>query len=333
MSSETELMSWLRDAHAMEKQAIQILQGEARRIESYPELRTRIAAHLDETQGQAEMLERCIERHGSTSSTVKDTAAAFIGNMQALSGLFVGDEVVKGAIASYTFEHLEIASYRSLIGCRRGAGRRRDSSRLQRNPAPGGGDGGLAQAAPAGDHPAIPAAAAERRACQALSWLATLNSGPARLRRPIEQGKIMQLKEIMTRNPVVAPPEATLREAARTMRELDSGVLPVGDENRVLGVLTDRDITIRATAEGKDPNSTPVREVMSAEVISCFEDEDDRAAAAKMAQHQLRRMVVLDRSEHLVGIVSLGDLAVHTADDRIPGEVTEAVSEPSQSVG
>jgi CBS domain-containing protein len=143
----------------------------------------------------------------------------------------------------------------------------------------------------------------------------------------------MQLKEIMTRNPVVAPPDATLREAARTMRELDSGMLPVGDENRVLGVLTDRDITIRATAEGKDPNSTPVREVMSSEVVSCFDDEDEREAAAKMAQHQLRRMVVLDRREHLVGIVSLGDLAVHIADDRIAGEVTEAVSEPSQSAG
>ena len=140
----------------------------------------------------------------------------------------------------------------------------------------------------------------------------------------------MQLRDIMTREPVVARPETTLREAAQTMRELDSGVLPIGEDDRLLGILTDRDITIRATAEGKDPNSTAVREVMSSEVVACFEDEDERDAAAKMEQHQLRRLVVLDRDERLVGIVSLGDLAVHTVDDRIAGEVTEAVSEPAQ---
>ena len=143
--------------------------------------------------------------------------------------------------------------------------------------------------------------------------------------------RAVQIREIMTRDPVVTRPDATLREAARTMRELDSGVLPIGEDDRLLGILTDRDITVRATAEGKDPNSTAVREVMSSEVVSCFEDEDERDAAAKMEQHQLRRLVVLDRNERLVGIVSLGDLAVHTADDRIAGEVTEAVSEPAQT--
>ena len=115
MSPETEFMSWLRNAHAMEMQAIQILENQARRIDSYPELRERIVEHLEETRAQAEMLERCIERHGTTSSPLKDSAAAFLGNMQALSGLFFGDEVLKGAIGSYTFEHLEIAAYRSLI--------------------------------------------------------------------------------------------------------------------------------------------------------------------------------------------------------------------------
>lgn len=140
----------------------------------------------------------------------------------------------------------------------------------------------------------------------------------------------MQIKDIMTRDPVVAPPDATLRDAARTMRELDSGVLPIGEDDRLLGMLTDRDITVRATAEGKDPNATTVREVMSSEVVSCFEDEDERAAAAKMEEHQLRRLVVLDRAERLVGIISLGDLAIHTTDDRIAGEVAEAVSEPAE---
>ena len=141
----------------------------------------------------------------------------------------------------------------------------------------------------------------------------------------------MQIREIMTRDPVVTPPETTLREAAKVMRDLDSGVLPIGEDDRLLGILTDRDITIRATAEGKDPNSTPVREVMSSEVVSCFEDDDEHDAAAKMAEHQLRRLVVLDRNEHLVGIVSMGDLAVYTTDDRLAGEVTEAVSEPDES--
>lgn len=116
MSPETELISWLRDAHAMEMQAIQILESQARRIESYPDLRNRILEHLEETRAQAELLERCIDQHGATTSPFKDSAAAFLGNMQALSGAFFGDEVVKGAIASYTFEHLEIAVYRSLTG-------------------------------------------------------------------------------------------------------------------------------------------------------------------------------------------------------------------------
>lgn len=140
----------------------------------------------------------------------------------------------------------------------------------------------------------------------------------------------MQIKEIMTRDPVVARPDATLCEAARMMRELDSGVLPIGEDDRLLGILTDRDITIRATAEGKDPNATAVRDVMSSEVVSCYEDDDERDAAAKMEKHQLRRLMVLDRDQQLVGIVSLGDLAVYTTDDRLAGEVTEAVSEPAQ---
>jgi CBS domain-containing protein len=141
----------------------------------------------------------------------------------------------------------------------------------------------------------------------------------------------MQIREIMTRDPVVTPPDTMLKEAAKVMRDLDAGVLPVGEDDRLLGILTDRDITIRATAEGKDPNSTPVREVMSSEIVACFEDDEEHAAAAKMQEHQLRRLVVLDRDERLVGIVSMGDLAVYTSDDRLAGEVTEAVSEPTDA--
>ena len=139
----------------------------------------------------------------------------------------------------------------------------------------------------------------------------------------------MQLSDIMTANPVVLGPDTVLREAAQKMRELDSGVMPVGDNDRVVGMLTDRDITVRATADGKDPNTTPVRDVMSSEVIYCFADDDVEVAARKMEEHQIRRVIVLNRDKRLVGIASLGDLAVHAPTDRLAGEVTEAVSEPT----
>jgi CBS domain-containing protein len=139
----------------------------------------------------------------------------------------------------------------------------------------------------------------------------------------------MQISEIMTREPVVIGPDSLLRDAAARMRDLDSGIMPVGENDRLVGMLTDRDITVRATAEGKDPNQTRVEEVMTADVVYCFEDDDARDAARKMEDHQLRRLIVLNRDKRLVGILSLGDLAVHTADDRLAGGVTEAVSEPA----
>lgn len=139
----------------------------------------------------------------------------------------------------------------------------------------------------------------------------------------------MQVSEIMTANPVVLGPDTSLREAAQKMRDLDSGVMPVGENDRVIGMLTDRDITVRATADGKDPNTTPVREVISADVLYCFADDEIEVAARKMEEHQVRRLIVLNHDNQLVGLVSLGDLAVHAPSDRLPGEVTEAVSEPS----
>ena len=125
-------------------------------------------------------------------------------------------------------------------------------------------------------------------------------------------------------------PDVVLKEAAERMRDLDSGVMPVGQNDRLVGMLTDRVITIRATAAGKDPNRTRVEEVMTPDVVYCFEDDDAVAAANIMEEHQLRRLIVLNRDKRLVGILSLGDLAVHRADDRLPGEVAEAVSEPAE---
>ncbi len=114
-SAEERLMEWLRDAHAAEQQAETMLSGMAKRIENYPELKARIEEHIGETQRQAERLRSCIERRGDGTSMIKDAGGKMLGFGQAMSGMFVGDEVMKGSIASYAFEAMEIASYRVLI--------------------------------------------------------------------------------------------------------------------------------------------------------------------------------------------------------------------------
>jgi CBS domain-containing protein len=140
----------------------------------------------------------------------------------------------------------------------------------------------------------------------------------------------MQLKDVMTRDVEVVHPNATLEEAAAKMDSLDIGPLPVCDGNRLVGMVTDRDITVRATAAGKDPRTTQVREVMTDDVVYCFDDDDTNEAARLMEEQQIRRLVVLDRDKRLVGIVSLGDLAVATQDDQLSGEVLERISEPAE---
>jgi ferritin-like metal-binding protein YciE len=109
------LIDWLRDAHAMEKQAEQMLTNTARRLENYPELKARMERHLDQTRRQADLVRGCIERLGGDTSMIKDMTGQIAGLGQALSGLFVDDEVVKGSMASYVFEQMEIASYRTLM--------------------------------------------------------------------------------------------------------------------------------------------------------------------------------------------------------------------------
>jgi CBS domain-containing protein len=118
----------------------------------------------------------------------------------------------------------------------------------------------------------------------------------------------MKISECMTRDVRLADPEMSLRDAAREMAACDSGVLPVGENDRLIGMLTDRDIAIRGVAEGLGPEAK-VRQAMSGEVRWCFEDEDADQALATMADLQIRRMPVLNRQKRLVGIVSLGDLA------------------------
>jgi ferritin-like metal-binding protein YciE len=121
-TAKERLLEWLRDAHAMEEQAEQMLSSTSQRIENYPDLRAQMERHLEETRGQARRLRSCIERLGSSTSTIKDLAGKVVAFGQGLSGLFVDDEVVKGSLASYTFEHMEIASYRILIAAAQQAG-------------------------------------------------------------------------------------------------------------------------------------------------------------------------------------------------------------------
>jgi CBS domain-containing protein len=124
----------------------------------------------------------------------------------------------------------------------------------------------------------------------------------------------MQLKDVMTPGVEVIAPEASIYEAAEKMSHLDIGPLPVCDGERLIGMLTDRDITVRAVAAGRDPLTTKVREVMTPDVVYGFDDQDIQDAARLMAQYQIRRLPVLNRSKQLVGMVALGDLAVHPGD-------------------
>ena len=140
----------------------------------------------------------------------------------------------------------------------------------------------------------------------------------------------MQLREVMTRDVEVIHPDATLEEAAKRMDALNVGPLPVCDGERLVGMLTDRDIVVRAIAGGRDPKATSVRDAMTRDLVYGFEDQDVREAARLMEEQQIRRLVVLSRDMRLVGIVSLGDLAVETGDDRTTGEVLERVSQPSE---
>lgn len=137
----------------------------------------------------------------------------------------------------------------------------------------------------------------------------------------------MQVREAMTTDVQLLDPEQTLQEAARLMADRDIGALPIREGDRLVGLLTDRDITIRAVAEGKSLD-TPVREVMTKEIKYCFEDEELSHVAQNMGDIQVKRLVVLDRNKQLVGIVSLADIA-NTEGVQEAGEAVCGISEPS----
>ena len=140
----------------------------------------------------------------------------------------------------------------------------------------------------------------------------------------------MELRDIMTRNVEVVNGNASLKEAATKMKKLDVGLIPVCDGDRLEGLLTDRDITIRATANGRDPSTTKVNEVMSTDIAYCLEDQAVDEAVILMEARQIRRLPILNQDKQLVGIVSLADIAVHVGDRDLTGETLEEISEPAE---
>jgi CBS domain-containing protein len=137
----------------------------------------------------------------------------------------------------------------------------------------------------------------------------------------------MKVSECMTPGVQVVNPQETIAQAARMMRDSEVGFLPVGEDNRLVGILTDRDVVIRAVAHEKGPD-TRVRDVMSKELLFCYDDEELDDAAAKMSDSQVRRLPVLNREKRLIGVISLGDIAQATDDDGTrSGETLSKVTE------
>jgi CBS domain-containing protein len=135
----------------------------------------------------------------------------------------------------------------------------------------------------------------------------------------------MRVSEAMTRDVCIANPNQSICDVACTMAEIDAGVIPVGENDRLIGMITDRDIAVRAVAAGKGPD-TPVREVMTHDVKYCYEDEDLNRVAQNMAEQRVRRLPVLNRDKRLVGILSLGDLAL-TQGEKAAGKAVTGVSQ------
>ena len=119
----------------------------------------------------------------------------------------------------------------------------------------------------------------------------------------------MKVSKCMTRDVELVSPTQTIRDAAQMMAELDAGALPVQQDDRLVGMITDRDIAVRAVAQGKSPE-TPVRDVMSSEVLYCFDDQEIEDVSRNMGEVKVRRLPVVNRDKRLVGIISIGDLAL-----------------------
>jgi CBS domain-containing protein len=141
----------------------------------------------------------------------------------------------------------------------------------------------------------------------------------------------MQVCDLMTRAVELISPNESIQDAARKMADEDFGVLPVAEFDRLVGMITDRDIVTRAVARGRDPDATRVRDVMTTDVQYVFEDDSSDEAARRMARLQVKRLPVLNREKRLVGILSLGDMATTRLTRDEAGEALSAISRPNQN--
>ena len=139
----------------------------------------------------------------------------------------------------------------------------------------------------------------------------------------------MKVKEVMTEHAVWISSNESIQAAEQKMKDLDVGSLPAGENNHMVGIITDRDIVVRSVCEARDAATTKVKDVMTPHITYCFDDQEIEEAARLMREKKLRRLTVLDRTKRLVGIVSLGDLAVETGDEHLAWETLERVSEPA----
>ncbi|PWB82352.1 MAG: CBS domain-containing protein [Methylocystaceae bacterium] len=136
----------------------------------------------------------------------------------------------------------------------------------------------------------------------------------------------MKIQDIMTRDVCIADPNQTVREAAKKMSEIDIGLLPIAENDRLVGMISDRDIALRCVAEGKGPDAF-VRDVMTRDVKYCYDDQNVEDVASNMAEQQLRRLPVVDHDKKLVGIVSLADIAMDR-DAALSGAALRGISQP-----
>jgi len=141
----------------------------------------------------------------------------------------------------------------------------------------------------------------------------------------------MNANNVMTEGVQCIPPMASLQEAAATMEALDVGALPVCDNDRLVGMITDRDIAVRSAAEGQDPKLGMVRDAMTPHVIYCFNDQKVSEVAQLMRDKQIRRIPVLNREKRLVGMISLGDLAIEIEDEHLSAQALKGISDPLSS--
>ena len=137
----------------------------------------------------------------------------------------------------------------------------------------------------------------------------------------------MQAKEIMSHNVECISPDTPMVDAAKRMKSLDVGFLGVCEGDRIVGAITDRDIVLRAVAEGKDPRQCKARDVMTQEAHWCFEDQSVEEVAKFMAEREVRRVLIMNRDKRLVGVISLGDLAKARGEQKKAGETMKDIAE------